>query len=284
MFRKYIEGEFMQDLIKDKNSDIMYRKWQAAKTETVVILIHGLGAQSARWSALAEFFLKNEISSYAIELKGFGATDYEKGHVDSFDVYFKDIEALTRAARAEHPGKKVFILGESMGGLIAFHSGLFFPNIFDGVILISPAFLSRLKFSLMDYVRIFSANLYDPCRRFNMPFDSGMCTRDEDYQTLMDNDPGEHRLATAKLLWCTFIFQIRSLFCAARFKKPVLFLLAGEDSLVSPAVSKIICKKIKTKDKKIIVYPEMCHALSIELGKEKVFGDILNWIKKDEKK
>ncbi len=271
----------MRNLIKDKNSDVLYRKWQAPETGAVLVLIHGLGAQSARWDALAEFFLKNEISSYAIELKGFGRTECEKGHVDSFDVYFNDIEALARAARAEHPGKKVFILGESLGGLIAFHAALLYPDIFDGTILISPAFLSRLKFSLMDYVRIFGANLYDPCRRFNMPFDSGMCTRDEDYQTLMDNDPGEHRLATAKLLWCTFVFQIRSLFCAARFKKPVLFLLAGEDSLASPAGSKIICKKIKTKDKKIIVYPEMCHALSIELGKEKVFGDILDWIKED---
>jgi len=195
-------------------------------------------------------------------------------------VYFKDIESLTLAARAEHPGKKVFILGESMGGLIVFHSGLLYPDLFDGAILISPAFLGRLKFSFMEYLRIFVANLCDPCRRFEMPFSAQMCTRDENYQTLLDNDPGEHRFATAKLLWCTFIFQIKSLFCAGKFKKPILFLLAGKDSLASPEVSKIIFKRVKTKDKKIIVYSEMCHALSIEKGKEKVFGDILDWINK----
>ncbi|MBL7072151.1 MAG: alpha/beta fold hydrolase [Candidatus Omnitrophica bacterium] len=268
----------MQDLIKDKNSDVLYRKWQAPKTKTVLVLIHGLGAQSARWDALAEFFLESGISSYAIELKGFGETDCEKGHIDSFDVYFKDIESLTRKARAEHPGKKVFILGESMGALIAFHAGLSRQDLFDGTILISPAFFSRLKFSLMEYFRIFAANFYNPCRRFKMPFDSGMCTRDEEYQTLLDNDPAEHRFATAKLLWCTFTFQVKSLFRAKKIKKPVLFLLAGKDSLASPEVSKCIFKKVKTKDKKIIVYPEMCHALSIERGKEKVFGDILDWI------
>ncbi len=270
----------MQNLIKDKNSDILYRKWEASDAKTVLVLIHGLGAQSARWDALAEFFLENGISSYAIELKGFGETECEKGHVDSFGVYFNDIESLSRVAHAEHPGKKVFILGESMGGLIAFHAVSLYPDFFNGAILISPAFFSRLKFSFMEYLRIFASNLYNPCRRFNMPFDAEMCTRDEDYQTLLNNDPGEHRFATAKLLWCTFIFQIRSFFRAGKLKKPVLFLLAGEDSLASPEVSKIIFKRVKAKDKKIIIYSEMCHALSIERGKEKVFGDILDWINK----
>lgn len=270
----------MRNLIKDKKNDIMYRKWESPKSETALVLVHGLGAHSVRWDALAEFFLGNGISSYAIELKGFGETDCEKGHVDSFRVYFSDIRALTNVVRAEHPGKKVFILGESMGGLIAFHSALLSPDLFDGTILISPAFLGRLKFSIIDYMRIFGANLFNPCRRFEMPFSSGMCTRDEDYQTLLDNDPGEHRFATAKLLWCTFICQMKSLFRAAKLKKPVLFLLAGEDSLASPEVSKIVFKRVKAKDKKIIIYSEMCHALSIERGKEKVFGDILDWINK----
>jgi len=270
----------MRDITKDKKNDIMYRKWQASKTGSVLVLVHGLGAQSARWDALAEFFLGNGISSYAIELKGFGRTECAKGHVDSFKIYFDDIEALTLIARAEHPGKKVFILGESLGGLIAFHEASLYPDIFDGTILISPAFFSRLKFSFMEYLRMFAANLYNPCRRFNMPFDAEMCTKDEDYHTLLNNDPGEHRFATAKLLWCTCIFQIKSVFRAGKLKKPVLFLLAGEDSLASPEVSKVIFERVKTTDKKIIVYPEMSHALSIECGKEKVFGDILEWINK----
>ena len=35
--------------------------------------------------------------------------------------------------------------------------------------------------------------------------------------------------------------------------------------------------KLSIADKTIVEYPEMLHALSIELGREEVFRDILDW-------
>jgi len=43
-------------------------------------------------------------------------------------------------------------------------------------------------------------------------------------------------------------------------------------------MSEKVFRGLKTKDKKIIMYPEMYHALSIELAREKVFEDILRWL------
>ena len=34
------------------------------------------------------------------------------------------------------------------------------------------------------------------------------------------------------------------------------------------------------EDKQLIEYPEMFHALSIDLDREKVFADILNWVER----
>jgi alpha-beta hydrolase superfamily lysophospholipase len=65
-----------------------------------------------------------------------------------------------------------------------------------------------------------------------------------------------------------------------RIDSPALFLIAGHDLLVYPEASVKVFGRLKCKDKTLIDYPGMYHALSIELGKEKVFQDIWSWIDK----
>jgi alpha-beta hydrolase superfamily lysophospholipase len=48
--------------------------------------------------------------------------------------------------------------------------------------------------------------------------------------------------------------------------------------MVDQKKSKKIFNRLQLKDKKMIEYPGMYHALSIEKGKEKVFADILAWV------
>ena len=75
----------------DRETGIMYRQWEGELSRGSILLVHGFGSHSGRWKFLADFFLKNGFSSYAIELKGFGETNSPKGHIGSFDTYFDDI-------------------------------------------------------------------------------------------------------------------------------------------------------------------------------------------------
>lgn len=264
----------------DKASPIIYKRWVAQPSKAVLLLVHGLGAHSGRWLFLADFFLKNNISSYSLELRGFGETRGLRGHVDSLNVYFEDIRRLHRIIKEENPGRKIFILGESLGGVIAFLTAIYEPDLVSGLICISPAFKSRLKLSPLGYLDIFLSAIYNPKKQFHMPFNSGMCTRDTDYQKAMDADERELRLASARLLFGIALSQARSILLKERLTTPVLFLVAGQDKLVDPAASLSIFKGLKLKDKTIIEYPAMYHALSIDVGRESVFADILNWLVK----
>ncbi len=255
----------------------MYRKWEAASPKAVFLLVHGLGAHSARWEFLAEVFMPRGVSSYAIELKGCGETSGLRGHVDSFDIYYKDILSLRNIAAREDPGRKIFLIGESMGGLIAYIAALTAPGSFFGLIALSPAFSTRFKPSLLEYIKILLPLLYDPKKQHKMPFTSKMCTRDAAYEIAMDADHREHRLATSKFILNLLIAQRRAESLKDREDMRVLFLLSGSDRIVDPEAGKKIFKKLTARDKKIIQYPEMYHALSVDLGKMKVAGDILEW-------
>lgn len=269
----------MHKLIYDNTSKIFYYKWLVDNPSSVFILIHGMGAHTGRWDFFAEYLLNKNISSYAIELKGFGQTEYYKGHIDSLNTYYKDILSLVEIAKRENPNKKIIISGESMGGLLAFELYYAKQNLFDALVCFSPAFANNMK---LPYLKMVFSLLFNPKNQFIMPFTSKMCTSDIEYQNQMDLDPREHRFATPYLLLQLLFAQIRSIIFAKKIQKPVLFLLAGDekDLLVNPKAAKLIFNLISSKDKKLIQYNDMLHALTIEKERQKVFNDVLDWVNK----
>ena len=265
---------------KCEKRNILYRQWGSSSPRAGLILIHGLGGHSNNWEFMANFLIKHDISSYAIELKGFGNTEGTKGHIDSLNTYIKDVRRLYNIIKKEHRGRPVFVAGESMGGIIAFLAAIKKPGLFRGMICMSPGFASLLKFSLMDYIKMVSARFYNSKKQFIMPVTAEMCTRDPECIKIIDNDLLEHRFATPKLLQSILLGQLSSKLLKHKVKTDTLFLIPGKDTFVDSDVSKKIFEGIKFKHKDIIEYPEMRHSLNMELGREDVFLDLLKWMEK----
>ena len=261
-----------------QGTDFLYRRWDASPVRAVFLLVHGLGAHSARWDFLAGHFAARGFPSYALELRGFGRTpDRPRGHVDSFRLYDQDILALRRLIGTDHPGQKVFLLGESLGGLIAFNLAARHPDEFAGQVLIAPAFKNGMKFPLSSYATLVSRILVQPRKTIAVPFTSAMCTSDRDYQAVMDANPDEGREASLRLLMGTMGEQRRARKAAGATTVPVLFLAPGDDRLVDERAGLKLYARLGPADKALIEYPDMLHALSIDQGRERVFDDILAW-------
>lgn len=245
-----------------------------------MLMVHGLGGHSNNWEFVAKFLMEHNITSYSIELKGFGNTEGVKGHITSLNVYIKDIRRLYSIIRREHKRIPVFIAGESMGGLTGFLTVIRKPRLFRGLVCISPGFASSLKFSPMEYFKMITARLYNQKKQFLMPFTNEMCTQDPECKKIMDNDKLEHKFATPRLLQSILLAQLSSVLSKHKIKTDTLFLLAGDDTFVSSDASKKIFKGIKFEHKEMIEYPGMRHSLTMELGREKVFADLLKWLNK----
>src|SRR3989338_3837076 len=268
----------MENIIQDEKTGILYRRWQAEEPKAVLLLVHGLGAHTARWEFLGDFFQRNNISSYGLELKGFGQAQGERGHIDTFDIYFQDIRFLYDIIKQENQDKKVFLLGESMGALICFLYAALAPQLFSGLVCISPSFVSKLRFGFWQYLSIWCALLVNPKKQFPVPITPQMCTWDADYQKIIDTDPLDKHIATARLYWNILKAQIKAGFAKDKIATPSLVLTAGEDMVVDSLTTYKIFNNLKIEDKKILNYPDMHHALSIDKGREKVFEDILEWV------
>jgi alpha-beta hydrolase superfamily lysophospholipase len=266
-------------------TDVLYRKWDFAPAgvapRAVFLLVHGLGAHTARWDFLAEALARDGYASYGIELRGFGRTpDRPRGHVDSLHVWERDILNLRETVVRENPGRKVFVLGESIGGLLAFNLVCRYPEAFAGQVLISPDFRNGLKFPLSAYLTIGALTLFKPRKTIRVPFTSAMCTRDTAYQGVMDANPDELRVASLKCLMSILSEQGKSKRLARDLRTPTLFLISGTDLLVDERASRELFGKLALEDKTILEYPEMLHALSIDLGRDRVYRDIVDWVQK----
>ncbi len=249
---------------------ISYKSWIHPQPRCVVFLAHGLGANSSWWEEFAQFLLKNNISSYAIDFRQHA----------SFREFFLAVKELRGIIRKDNPGKKIFSVGESMGSLIILSMALKDPSIFDGLACITPAFNSKAPLKPFEYVKIFFPLLYDPEKKYKLPVTSDMCTRDPAYLKMIEATYDKDVLSTSQVLFDIFVAQITMRTFPMKLEKPLLFLVAGEDKLVYSAASLKVFEKIKARDKSLIEYPLMYHSLSIDLGREKVFSDILNWIER----
>lgn len=243
-----------------------FRSWKHPAPRAVFLLVHGLGAHTGRWEMMAEYFLGRGVSCYAVELPRDGC----------FREYFADILRLRAVIAGENPSKKIFLAGESMGALIAFLLAARTGGLFAGLILLSPAFANRVSLPLSDLAKIALALFCDPGRSFGVPFDSSMCTRDAGYRKTMDADPAEYRSSPARLL-ADLLFHQALAGSVRSVGMPSLFLVAGDDRIVDCRATRRIFGRLDSRDKKLVEFPGMFHALSIDTGREAVFEEIARW-------
>jgi alpha-beta hydrolase superfamily lysophospholipase len=60
---------------------------------------------------------------------------------------------------------------------------------------------------------------------------------------------------------------------------PTYFQLAGQDKVVSTKASKKFFETLGSQDKKITIYENSYHEIYNDLDREKVFGDLREWLK-----
>jgi alpha-beta hydrolase superfamily lysophospholipase len=262
-------------------TDLLFSRWDAGPgpraPKAVFLLVHGLGAHSGRWDFWGEYFAPRGYASFALELRGFGRSpERPRGHVGSFEVWNRDILALRETIGRDFPGRKVVLVGESMGGLIAYDVAARNPGRFGGVVLMAPAFKNGMKFPLGAYAKI-GLLPFAPKLMIDLPFTSEMATRDADYAAVMNASHDELRRASIKLMAGFLPVQVRAARLARKLETPTLFIIPGVDHLVDERGGYKIFRKIAAADKTLLEYPDMFHALCIDLGREKVFAAILDW-------
>lgn len=128
------------ELRADDGVRLHFSSWLADGARAVLLVSHGHGEHGGRYAELARHLAERGVTVHAIDHRGHGRSGGPRGHVDRFPEYVRDLESWRRAVTAKlSPETPVFLLGHSLGGLIAIRHLQTHPEAgFRGAALSAP--------------------------------------------------------------------------------------------------------------------------------------------------
>jgi alpha-beta hydrolase superfamily lysophospholipase len=104
----------------------------------MILALHGYTDSRDAWELPAPVFAAAGYAVFAPDQRGFGATA-DRGAWAGAARMVEDAAAMAAQLRARYPGKRLIVMGESMGGAVAACLNAGHPGLADATILVSPA-------------------------------------------------------------------------------------------------------------------------------------------------
>ncbi|MFN3761265.1 MAG: lysophospholipase [Algoriphagus aquaeductus] len=255
--------------------------WLPDAPKAGLLLIHGLGEHSGRYSALVEKLVAEGIAVFTFDGRGHGRS-VEGGpdaYFSSYRDYLEDIDALYGKVRAYLPGLPTFLYGHSMGGgMAAAYVIKYQPNA-AGVILSSPAIkeaegtsklLIAVSGMLSKWLPRLKALKLDPSRISRIP---------EEVHSYL-SDPLNYTQAIPART-AHEVYQMMQMIQAeaVSFELPVLLLHGTDDGLTNPKGSELFVQKVQSEDKNLRLFPGGYHELIHDHDREELIQTVVDWVK-----
>ncbi len=110
----------------DKRLWLFARRWEPdGEVLGTLMILHGTVDHSGVYAELATLLTSKGIAVFASDMRGWGLSDGEPMYFHDLETYVSDVKADYDRIHAEERFKSVksrFILGKSIGGLIAAHT------------------------------------------------------------------------------------------------------------------------------------------------------------------
>ena len=95
------------------------RVHECAAPRAALLIVHGLGEHAARYDEFAAFLATSHaVSTFAVDLRGHGRSAGQRGHTARLAHFLDDVAAAHDHVAGALPAVPVFLLGQSMGGLV----------------------------------------------------------------------------------------------------------------------------------------------------------------------
>ncbi|GAB4493685.1 MAG: alpha/beta hydrolase [Anaerolineales bacterium] len=271
----HTEGRF-----KTKNgANIYYQHWQPqSDPKAILLIVHGIGEHSGRYLNVVNYFVPRGFAVYGLDHIGHGKSDGTRMFVERFSDFTEPLKAYFDMIQRWQPGKPVFIVGHSMGGLIGSVYLLEHQDELKGAVLSAPAVKVADNISPVTIVMGKALSAILPQTGL-LALDASTISRDPSVVSAYVNDPLVYTgKVTARLAAEMLSAMQRITAEAASIHLPILLLQGSADRLVNPDGAKMLYEKASTPNKTLKVYEGLYHEVFNEPEREQVFKDMEAWL------
>lgn len=258
---------------------LYFQAWLPSErpARAVLVNLHGLGDHSGLYPSLGSYFPSRGTAVYAFDMRGNGRSPGQRAYIRSWDEYLGDLDAYLTRVREWERDLPLFLLGNSLGGLVVLEYALHHPTELAGVIAAAtPLGEVGVARALMTLGRLLSRAA--PRFSLNVGMDLTGLARDPAVVAALVGDPLFHRRGTARLSTELTAAIERVQHGAASLSVPLLMLHGSADRMVPPEGSRRFFAKLRYPDREFREYPGAYHALFADLNQKEVLGDMERWI------
>ncbi len=257
---------------------IFYRCWEPMGDPKALLLIaHGAGEHSGRYQQLAQQFCSRGFAVVALDHNGHGQSEGTPGYVEGFEDYVQDLETLRQLVVSRFAEVPLFLLGHSMGGMIA---GNYLPEHqqhFAGCVMSGALVRVPEEPGLIERIMIKILAVIAP-RLGVLGLDPANVSRDPEVVRLYAQDPLVfHGKMSARMVRELFAGMRSLLDTAGQLSLPLLILHGTDDVLTAPSGSQLLHDSVASQDKTLTLYPNLYHEIFNEPGGETVINEALTW-------
>lgn len=258
--------------------------WEPKDPKAVILAIHGGMAHAGDYVTPALYFKAHGIATVSFDMCGHDGK--KRVDIPGFQIFLDDQALFLKWIKATYPGLPIYVMGHSMGALIATHLefGSFSKDRdIKGYIVSSPYYVNAIKVSRI--LESLSRTLAKVGPTMKVPLEhlTHLLTHDADITARHLADERDNIRATE----ITFRFAVSLMKAQEALPKkfdkwghPVFAVVAGDDALAEAQGAKNLLHTIPSKFLEYHHYAENYHENFNEINRNKIFGDILNWMNK----
>lgn len=259
-------------------AEVYFQYWQpAAPPRAVILVAHGAGEHGSRYAALASYFTARGYVVAVADHPGHGKSAGSYGHIRRLDDLLASMASLDAKLREKFPQLPVFLLGHSMGGLLACLYLLEHQQAFRGCVLSGAAVKTEIEPPAWQLFVIRCLSLVAP-RSGALRLDPDGVSRDPNVVAKYEADPLiNHGKMSARMV-AELFSGMRSLQArAGDITLPILILHGGADSMTSPEGSRFLFEHVGSVDKGLEIFPGLYHEIFNEPERDALFADMFEW-------
>jgi acylglycerol lipase len=271
----HIEGNFKGV----RNINIYHQGWNPeANVKAVLLIVHGLGEHSGRYMNLVNHLVPLSFAVYGWDHIGHGKSDGGREIVERFEDFTDNLTIFYNMVKVWKPGVPIFLLGHSLGGLIAAYYLLDQQTIFRGAILSAPLVKVSANISSMTILMGKLLSSIAP-KTGIITLDATAISSDQEVVTTYVNDPlvfhgkTPARLAAEMLKAMQYVGNH-----VGKISLPFITLQGSKDSLVDMGGAKMLYEKASSTDKVIKIYEGLYHEVFNEPERAIVIKDVEAWL------
>lgn len=258
---------------------LAYRVWPVEGASLTFAVVHGLGEHAARYERFAKGMAAYKMATYAVDLRGHGRSEGQRGHIDAWNQWVGDAAAFVKHVESHVEGE-VVPLGHSFGGAVMLSTARAgqLGNA-ERFVVSSPALRLKVKVPGWKVGLAKVTARITPKLTLDNEVDPKTISRIPEIVEAYRTDPLVHSKITTRTYFEWMSAAAENLAHADEIKIPFMIVAGADDPLIDPSGSEELHRRAPSMSE-LRIFPDRYHEPFNDLGSDEVFAAIAEWLRR----